>query len=145
MDENGRYYAFRSQTLGVLMGSQPLIWELLGGGIRSRLQVGCLNIGGRGSSLVPYDLPVKEDYDRLMKIQQVNLQSAPFRLPTASASRLQSSLSSLLGFQILLFQGNKGSLTSILWPIQGFPSKAASSGFTFQSFPHRSPGIISKE
>lgn len=128
----------------VLMGSQPLVWELLGGGIRSGLQMGCLNAGGRGRSLV-YVPPVYEKYDRLMKIQREGLQSAPFRFSTASASMSQLLPSSVLGFLVLLFWGNKGSLTSILWPILGSPSNAASSGFTFQSLPHLSPGIISKE
>lgn len=71
------------------------------------------------------------------------------RMSSQLTSGFHVGRSQALVFLEPLFGGNKGSLTSALWSILGFPSNAARrkahSQFIFQSLPHLSPGIISKE
>lgn len=144
---NFMYLVHKQYLECLLMCSQSLVWELLGGSISLRLQRGNLNGGGGLSLLSP---------SSKRKIWHVNeertreaVQSAHFRFPLASTSMLEILLSQALVFLEPLFRGNKGSLTSVLWSILGFPSNAAwrkaHSQFTFQSLPHLPPGIISKE
>lgn len=90
------------------MGSLTLGWELLGGGIRPKLQMGYLN--ARGGSLVTHHLPVKEKYDRLMKTQpeghQLISDFPPHPPPCCSFTIISVGV-----FLVPLFWGNKGFLT----------------------------------